>query len=181
MLAKGYTMKLLALTPFLFSSLLCSAQPDYPEPCSSYSELFDLNNDAGVDMYLYIGSEGTDDVPSSSGTCMYKLSMVNLEVLSKEESYFPEVNAGSIIKTEEFGEYTHSTKFFSQLLSMGYGQSATGEWRSQYKAGLHYFFIRFQVENEAEQHGWLGIEILPEDGIVKITHRLMEGNVTIGE
>ena len=154
--------------------LLLFAQPDElmtgspaipePEPLS-----IDLNHDGIAELQLAIMVEGTDDVPSSSGTfTMYLQPAAHCFLLTDPGSqnilWFDTVNPRLTA-----GTYQLQPNAVVYLMSMGYGHQATEMgWQRLIPEGASSIGCQFRTDSGAFR-GFLQVEPDMEAGKIRVT------------
>ena len=159
------------------------AQPDM-EPCGRYTPIFkyDLNSDDSTDVVIYLGSEGTDDVPSSSGSCFYQLAFVQGGILGTVSNQSPYAQFGDTVLAQ--GPVFHSPRafYFTWLMQTDYGRDPSGQWTTFHETDSLYLGY-FLPDGRDTLVGWLKISIDLEEGkaVIDDYHLDEVGTVVIGE
>ncbi len=173
-------MKLFFLFSAIFFPILTIAQPDYPEPCdgNQIEEPYkDLNQDGKADLMMFISSEGTDDVPSSMGTCFYgfrfmdpKMGLLVPEDWDYLSGYTQNVHQDS-------ARYIPSNASAVQpLLSMGYGNNQTEGWVTTLDRSEYYAF--YYIDQGDTLLGWFEVEIDREMGVAQFGNIMIQVDPT---
>ncbi len=158
---------LLTFLGFFAHSLI--AQPEYPEPCSNYtidSPYWDLNNDGKADLMLQMSSEGTDDVPSSSGVCFYAIQFINADMgflVPEDWNFHSGISERQHKDTAKYIASNYSR--VNQLLFTPYGNSANGEWMTVLDSSEYYTF--YFIDGNDTTLGWFELKIDAPNGKVE--------------
>lgn len=178
-------MKLFSLLLVLIS-ITSIAQPGdspYPEPCDGYENIYlDINADGENDIMMYMGAEGTDDVPSSYGFCQYRLAIMNGGIIDAgQESVFIEAN--TIIVRSEI-EYKSLQEFSSgPIQEFPYGTAAS-DYEPTQRDPTEYNFIPYWMIDESDTlTGWISVYIGGADEIPSFHKWILSENehMIVGE
>lgn len=169
------SMKSLTLILLLFALPAISQPVDMREPCPRENRAFDFNQDGITDAVLYLGSEGTDDEPSSSGMCNYHFSLVEGNFLSIDQEVLVEATNGSVFTLSKLTALHAHSGFMSTIACYGYGGQANIPWQSRLETGAHYFLFEFQTSPETVKYGVIKLTITAESSI-EIDYQFMTGD-----
>lgn len=158
----------------LLFAFAAQAQPDVYDPykpCNAFEDIYyDLNDDGKNDIVIYVGSEGTEDIPSSSGSCFYALALMSGGYL-EHERVSPEFRENPENQVYERGNliYRKPAEFYIPwLMQTSYPVGEEVLWTTQMKEGANYFPI-YMVDAKDTLIGWIHISINTERGYVKLT------------
>lgn len=172
-----------------FSLLLCIispiayAQPDFDEPCSGYENIYlDVNEDGTTDIMMYVGAEGTDDVPSSYGFCQYRIAIPNGGFISVgQERVF--VDYKTVLRRDEI-EYKQPRELSTEAIQdFPYGGAAI-DYTPERRYPTFYNYIPYwMVDNGDTLIGWVciyngGLDEVPHFESHFLTD---EDDVSVGE
>ncbi|NVK28019.1 MAG: hypothetical protein HWE14_08245 [Flavobacteriia bacterium] len=155
----------------LFISLCGIAQPlplDDNRPCSEYQDKeYDLNQDGEIDIMLYVGSEGTDDEPSSFGHCFYRIGFIHGGMMGTKGNRNPQQEVNAVLNRKDLDYLTIHDYDLNWLLFRAYGRDASPEWYSHYETNELYYPIYLSSGGDTAI-GWIQISIDKEAGNVEI-------------
>ncbi|KAB2809907.1 hypothetical protein [Phaeocystidibacter luteus] len=160
-----------------FISISAMAQPGYPEPCQNdnYPVYKDLNYDGEPDVQLYMSSEGTDDVPSSSGMCFYGFQFMNPNMGLLVEQDWNTLSGTTSYLHRDSAKYIEFRQSRVQpLLARPYGRDASREWRAYVEMKEYYAF--YQIEDGDTLLGWFEIRLDTATGNVAFGESVRMGS-----